>query len=107
MTRQDSNCRLEIFPPDDEASETTQHFICLSCLHRLFPLPSQSDGSYFHSSGLLAAMNVVLPHVEPPASPLSHYRLLSPTASVRVSPLCLGSMNFGDAWYETGPDFSF
>ncbi|KAG6183765.1 hypothetical protein E4U10_006686 [Claviceps purpurea] len=42
-------------------------------------------------------MNVVLPHVEPPASPLSHYRLLSPTASVRVSPLCLGSMNFGDA----------
>ncbi|KAG5938842.1 hypothetical protein E4U60_001168 [Claviceps pazoutovae] len=43
-------------------------------------------------------MNVVLPHVEPPASPLSHYRLLSPTASVRVSPLCLGSMNFGDAW---------
>ncbi|KAG6038385.1 hypothetical protein E4U41_004225 [Claviceps citrina] len=43
-------------------------------------------------------MNVALPYVEPPASPLSHYRLLSPTASVRVSPLCLGSMNFGDAW---------
>jgi aryl-alcohol dehydrogenase-like predicted oxidoreductase len=37
----------------------------------------------------------------PPAkSPLSRYRLLSPTASVRVSPLCLGAMNFGDAWKD-------
>ncbi|KAH7319921.1 norsolorinic acid reductase [Stachybotrys elegans] len=36
-----------------------------------------------------------------PPSPKSHlgrYRLLSPTASVRVSPLCLGAMNFGNAW---------
>lgn len=33
-----------------------------------------------------------------PTSPLSLYRLLSPTAAVRVSPLCLGSMNFGTAW---------
>ncbi|KAK8090581.1 norsolorinic acid reductase, partial [Apiospora phragmitis] len=33
-------------------------------------------------------------------SPLARYRLLSPTASVRVSPLCLGAMNFGDAWKE-------
>ncbi|RAH45526.1 norsolorinic acid reductase [Aspergillus brunneoviolaceus CBS 621.78] len=30
--------------------------------------------------------------------PLGRYRLLSPTASVRVSPLCLGGMNFGNAW---------
>lgn len=37
----------------------------------------------------------------PPAkSPLARYRLLSPTASVRVSPLCLGAMNFGDAWKD-------
>lgn len=35
----------------------------------------------------------------PPAkSPLDRHRLLSPTAAVRVSPLCLGGMNFGDAW---------
>lgn len=36
----------------------------------------------------------------PPKSPLGRYRLLSPTAGVRVSPLCLGAMNFGDAWKE-------
>ncbi|KAF8854214.1 Aldo/keto reductase [Acephala macrosclerotiorum] len=33
-------------------------------------------------------------------SALGHYRMLAPTASVRVSPLCLGAMNFGDAWEE-------
>lgn len=43
-------------------------------------------------------MDAAIPQAELPASPLSVYRLLSPTASVRVSPLCLGSMNFGDAW---------
>lgn len=35
-----------------------------------------------------------------PASLLGYHRILSPTAGVRVSPLCLGSMNFGDAWKE-------
>ncbi|GKT80107.1 norsolorinic acid reductase [Colletotrichum tofieldiae] len=39
-----------------------------------------------------------LPMAPPPKSPLARYRILSPTASVRVSPLCLGAMNFGDAW---------
>ncbi|TDZ26264.1 Norsolorinic acid reductase B [Colletotrichum orbiculare MAFF 240422] len=39
-----------------------------------------------------------LPMAPPPQSPLARYRMLSPTASVRVSPLCLGAMNFGDAW---------
>jgi hypothetical protein len=29
---------------------------------------------------------------------LDFQRILSPTAGVRVSPLCLGAMNFGDAW---------
>eukprot|EP01114_Cavostelium_apophysatum_P019248 TRINITY_DN614_c0_g1_i1.p1 TRINITY_DN614_c0_g1~~TRINITY_DN614_c0_g1_i1.p1 ORF type:complete len:384 (+),score=94.52 TRINITY_DN614_c0_g1_i1:118-1269(+) len=33
-----------------------------------------------------------------PKSKLGYYRLLSPTASVRVSPLCLGAMNFGTSW---------
>ncbi|RDA95111.1 hypothetical protein CP533_2142 [Ophiocordyceps camponoti-saundersi (nom. inval.)] len=40
----------------------------------------------------------VLPMAPPPKSPLARYRLLSPTAAVRVSPLCLGAMNFGDNW---------
>ncbi|KAJ5535553.1 hypothetical protein N7513_008739 [Penicillium frequentans] len=39
--------------------------------------------------------------VHPPArSPLDRHRQLAPSASVRVSPLCLGAMNFGDAWKE-------
>ncbi|EKG16727.1 Aldo/keto reductase [Macrophomina phaseolina MS6] len=33
-----------------------------------------------------------------PKTPLGYHRILSPTAGVRVSPLCLGAMNFGDAW---------
>ncbi|KAI4123686.1 MAG: hypothetical protein LQ338_005150 [Usnochroma carphineum] len=33
-----------------------------------------------------------------PPSLLGYYRLLAPTAAVRVSPLCLGTMNFGEAW---------
>ncbi|KUJ16125.1 Aldo/keto reductase [Mollisia scopiformis] len=41
------------------------------------------------------------PPVPPqPKSALGHYRMLAPTASVRVSPLCLGAMNFGDKWTE-------
>ncbi|KAM0788304.1 putative aryl-alcohol dehydrogenase aad14 [Microbotryomycetes sp. NB124-2] len=33
-----------------------------------------------------------------PKTPLGRYRILSPTAGVRVSPLVLGGMSFGDAW---------
>lgn len=33
-----------------------------------------------------------------PKTRLGYHRILSPTAGVRVSPLCLGAMNFGDAW---------
>lgn len=33
-----------------------------------------------------------------PASVLGRHRILSPTAGVKVSPLCLGAMNFGEAW---------
>ena len=43
----------------------------------------------------LAAMQAGPP---PPKSLLGRHRLLSPTASLMVSPLCLGAMNFGDAW---------
>ncbi|PNS18871.1 Versiconal hemiacetal acetate reductase [Sphaceloma murrayae] len=33
-----------------------------------------------------------------PKSALGYHRILSPSAGIRVSPLCLGAMNFGDAW---------
>src|SRR5271155_4898203 len=33
----------------------------------------------------------------PPESPLFRHRQLAPTANVRVSPICLGAMNFGEA----------
>ncbi|PVI03590.1 aryl-alcohol dehydrogenase-like protein [Periconia macrospinosa] len=35
-----------------------------------------------------------------PKSLLDFHSILSPTAGVRVSPLCLGAMNFGDAWED-------
>ncbi|KAF2659161.1 aryl-alcohol dehydrogenase-like protein [Lophiostoma macrostomum CBS 122681] len=35
-----------------------------------------------------------------PKSLLDFHRILAPTAGVRVSPLCLGAMNFGDAWED-------
>lgn len=38
---------------------------------------------------------------ETPKSLLGRHRILSPTAGVRVSPLCLGAMNFGEAWKES------
>ncbi|KAF9201866.1 hypothetical protein BGZ49_007933 [Haplosporangium sp. Z 27] len=36
----------------------------------------------------------------PPRSNIGRYRQLAPSASVRVSPLCLGAMSFGDAWKD-------
>lgn len=33
----------------------------------------------------------------PPESPLFRHRQLAPTANLRVSPICLGAMNFGEA----------
>ncbi|KAM0409221.1 hypothetical protein ACHAPD_011386 [Fusarium lateritium] len=43
---------------------------------------------------------MALPAAPPPKSPLGRYRLLSPTASIWVSPICLGTMNFGNSWKE-------
>lgn len=33
-----------------------------------------------------------------PKSLLGYHRQLSPAAAVKVSPLCLGAMGFGDSW---------
>lgn len=38
------------------------------------------------------------PPAPEPKSLLGYHRILSPTAGVRVSPLCLGTANFGEAW---------
>ncbi|EME78432.1 uncharacterized protein MYCFIDRAFT_36962 [Pseudocercospora fijiensis CIRAD86] len=35
-----------------------------------------------------------------PKGLLDYHRVLAPRAGVRVSPLCLGAMNFGDAWKD-------
>ena len=40
-------------------------------------------------------MNMLVPD---PESPLARYRVLSPSAGVKVSPLCFGAMNLGTAW---------
>jgi len=42
----------------------------------------------------------LFPPAPKPKSLLGYHRILSPTAAVRVSPLCLGAMNFGDAWKD-------
>lgn len=40
----------------------------------------------------------LFPGQSEPKSELARYRLLSPTAAVRVSPICLGAMSLGDQW---------
>lgn len=39
-----------------------------------------------------------IPPPPSPKTPLGRYRILSPTASVRVSPFCLSGMSFGTGW---------
>ncbi|CAI6090099.1 unnamed protein product [Clonostachys chloroleuca] len=46
------------------------------------------------------------PLAPPPVSPLARYRLLSPNAAVKVSPLCLSTMSFGNAWKDQMGDRS-
>lgn len=38
----------------------------------------------------------------PPKTALGRYRVLSPLAGVRVSPLQLGAMSIGDKWNDAG-----
>jgi aryl-alcohol dehydrogenase-like predicted oxidoreductase len=35
-----------------------------------------------------------------PTTPLGYHRVLSPTASVKVSPICLGGISLGNEWSE-------
>jgi aryl-alcohol dehydrogenase-like predicted oxidoreductase len=43
-------------------------------------------------------MSTPFGNVAQPKSLLDFHRVLAPTAGVRVSPLCLGTLNFGEAW---------
>ncbi|WVQ80660.1 hypothetical protein IAT38_002765 [Cryptococcus sp. DSM 104549] len=40
----------------------------------------------------------LFPKARPPKTPLAEYRLLAPTAGVRVSPICLGGGSLGNQW---------
>ncbi|KAI4257155.1 MAG: hypothetical protein L6R42_005830, partial [Xanthoria sp. 1 TBL-2021] len=42
----------------------------------------------------------MFPAAPKPKSLLGYHRILSPTAGVRVSPICLGAMNFGEAYKQ-------
>ncbi|KAL4796690.1 NADP-dependent oxidoreductase domain-containing protein [Aspergillus venezuelensis] len=44
-------------------------------------------------------MSIFAPAPKPPTL-LGYHRVLAPSAGVKVSPLCLGAMNFGDSWKE-------
>jgi aryl-alcohol dehydrogenase-like predicted oxidoreductase len=46
-------------------------------------------------------VNPFLPAPEPPTK-LGRYRILSPTAGVRVSPICLGTTSVGSRWCSIG-----
>ena len=41
---------------------------------------------------------MAVPPPPPPKGFLGRHRVLAPTAAVHVSPICLGAMNFGNAW---------
>lgn len=43
--------------------------------------------------------NSLLQTAPKPKSLLGYHRILAPTAGVRVSPLCLGAMNFGESQF--------
>jgi len=45
----------------------------------------------------MSALKALFPHPEI-KSALGRYQLLAPNAGLRVSPLCLGGMNFGNKW---------
>ena len=49
-------------------------------------------------SNFVYTMTSLMPPVPKPKSRLARYRVLSPHASVHVSPLQLGGMSIGDKW---------
>ena len=68
------------------------------------PLPSIFRSSYFPQISFQPTFSnpseetMAFQPAPLPKSLLGYHRILAPTAGVRVSPLCLGAMNFGNAW---------
>lgn len=68
--------------------------------HRYLELPSGLQSNEFSNTitSTTRTNTMAFQQAPKPGSLLEFYWVLSPNASVRVSPLCLGAMNFGDAW---------
>lgn len=47
---------------------------------------------------LISIKMSMFPPAKPPKTALGFRRILSPTAGIRVSPLCLGAMSLGEQW---------
>ncbi|CAD6584714.1 MAG: hypothetical protein TREMPRED_003940 [Tremellales sp. Tagirdzhanova-0007] len=63
--------------------------------------PKETSSAEFSPSDPSDSRNNLLalfPRAPEPKTELGRYRILSPTAGVRVSPICLGSMSVGDQW---------
>ncbi|KAK8850717.1 hypothetical protein IAR55_004637 [Kwoniella newhampshirensis] len=60
------------------------------------PLPASSKDFTPSDPNDRKTMMGIFPPVSEPKTELGRYRILSPTAGIRVSPLCLGAMSIGD-----------
>ena len=66
----------------------------------LNPLSTTFRPSLTFSQGTRKA---TMSYFAPPAKPkteLGYHRILAPSAGVKVSPLCLGAMSFGEGWKD-------
>lgn len=54
----------------------------------------------------MVSANDLFAPAAPPPTALGRYRRLGPNCGLKVSPLCIGAMNFGTAWKEFMGEFS-
>ncbi|ODN92759.1 aryl-alcohol dehydrogenase [Cryptococcus wingfieldii CBS 7118] len=67
-----------------------------------------SSTEYTPADDASKAMGEIFKLPAEPKTELGRYRILSPSAAIRVSPLCLGAMSLGNQWtgvMGAGPDF--
>jgi len=64
------------------------------------PRPIESSAKDYKPApaGVKTGLLDIFPAAKKPHTELAKYRILSPNAGVRVSPLCLGAMSLGDQW---------
>jgi hypothetical protein len=88
----DSPLRVDFFKPQTNINTdnrgTSEH---------LQPTPEFYKDQITKHTIKMAALKAFAPP-PPPKSALGYYRVLAPNAAVKVSPLCLGAMNFGESW---------